>query len=537
MSREKPFTVMLVGPGQQENLPLAYLGAAVAAAGYRSRFVRFNERHDKERCVDIVLAEDPALVGISIAFQFAVMDALDLIAALRHRGFTGHITCGGHVPTFCVEDLLRDCSGLDSVVRHEGEETLVALAAALDKGSALSEIPGLVTRGRDGLCGLARTAALVDIDAVTPPMRPSRLFEIGGVPVTFILTSRGCIGECRYCAISAFNRSTAGPRYRLRDPEKVADEIGVLYHRRGGRVFFVQDDLFVLPNARQTLSRIDALTRALTARHVHDAMFWIKGRPETITMEVLDAAWKMGARHLFLGVEHSVERRLSYLGRRHRHRHNLDAIARLKAAKLRPSFNLMIFDPECTLEEVGAVMDFGASCAEIPWNICRTEVYPGTELFRNLKAAGRLQGDYRTYGYTMTDQRAEVLFRILRVSLNEHAFDVDSLLNKLISLSFSRQIHEHYLPGKTTTEVSEAVDRLIVEAHRATVSEIGAAIRFVAGEPGASFASVRRFAAEQAERLAAVDAGRFERVGQMWDYLSARGEAALGQTRRLSRSA
>ncbi|MBN2529563.1 MAG: hypothetical protein JXR76_24455, partial [Deltaproteobacteria bacterium] len=53
---------------------------------------------------------------------------------------------------------------------------------------------------------------------------------------------------------------------------------------------------------------------------------------------------------------------------------------------------------------------------------------------------GRLQGDYRTYGYTMADRGAELLFRILRVSLREHAFHADRLLNKRIALSFSRQI-------------------------------------------------------------------------------------------------
>ncbi|MBN2528403.1 MAG: hypothetical protein JXR76_18590, partial [Deltaproteobacteria bacterium] len=65
----------------------------------------------------------------------------------------------------------------------------------------------------------------------------------------------------------------------------------------------------------------------------------------------------------------------------------------------------------------------------------------------------------------------------LRVSLREHAFHADRLLNKRIALSFSRQIHEHFLPGKETTEMSLAVDDIIAEIHRATVAEIEAEIQ------------------------------------------------------------
>ena len=532
MTNKSDFTVALVGPGQQENLPLAYLGAALEAGGFTPMRLRYDDHHDREACITALLRENPPLVGMSIAFQFVVMDILDFIGELRLRGYRGHITCGGHVPTFCFDSLLADCEGLDSVIRHEGEETLVALATAIYSGTPTAGIPGLVTRGESGLIGATQSAPLLDVDTLSPPLRPQKFFEIGGVPITFILTSRGCVGECHYCSISAFNRSTAGPKYRLRSPEQVADEVAGLYHQKGARVFFVQDDLFILPSEQRTLARLEALTDALKRRRVADAMFWIKGRPESITERVLKDAWQMGARHLFLGVEHSVDARLAYLGRRHRHSHNVTAIEKLRQAGMRPSFNLMMFDPDCTVADVESVIQFGESCAEIPWNICRTEVYPGTTLYQKLLDADRLQGDYRTFGYTMSDVGAEVLFRILRVSLHEHAFDVNSLLNKLISLSFARQIHEHFLPGPETDRISKEVDALIAASHQATVREIRESIRFVKSRADAGFGDVRAFAASQAERLADADSQRFEQVRQMWDFLSASGEMQLG--RRLS---
>ncbi len=529
-------TVALIGPGQQENLPLAYLAAALIDAGHTARLIRFDHRNDLAACVQSVMTLNPRIVGMSIAFQYAVIDSIELIASLRRAGYRGHITCGGHVPTFCYEALLRDAPGLDSVVRHDGETTLTALAAAITNDQPLDELEGLIWRD-SGDIRVNRIGAPVDIDTLPPPVRPRQLFQIGGVPVTFLLTSRGCVGECHYCSIRAFTKSSGGPRYRLRHPELVGEEVAALYHERGARVFFIQDDLFILPNERATLARIASLRKSLEARRVTEGMFWIKGRPESITPDVLKAAKAMGARHLFLGIEHADNTRLAYLGRRHRHDDNVRAIRLAREAGIRPSFNLMIFDPESRLSDVERVMAFAETCPELPWNLCRTEIYPGTHLFEQLQGDGRLEGDYRTFGYTMQDPEAETLFRMLRVSLHEHAFDVDSLLNKLISLSFARQIHERYFPGKVSDALSRDVDALIRDAHRDTVDIIRESIDFIKSRDAKDPGAVRRFAVETGMRLVARDAPRFQRFEGLWNQLSATGTILFSLTRSTVRSA
>ena len=82
------------------------------------------------------------------------------------------------------------------------------------------------------------------------PARSSEQYVVGGVVVDFLITARGCVGECNYCSIAAYT-SEQKKSYRLRAPESVAEEIAYAYHERQARVFFVQDDLFVLPSERQ----------------------------------------------------------------------------------------------------------------------------------------------------------------------------------------------------------------------------------------------------------------------------------------------
>jgi predicted enzyme related to lactoylglutathione lyase len=67
--------------------------------------VAYAYRVDLDRTVESVLAARPDLVGLGIAFQNNIDDYVLLVRALRERGFSGHLTCGGHVGTFCWDEL------------------------------------------------------------------------------------------------------------------------------------------------------------------------------------------------------------------------------------------------------------------------------------------------------------------------------------------------------------------------------------------------------------------------------------------------
>ncbi|MCP4603592.1 MAG: radical SAM protein [Proteobacteria bacterium] len=472
--------VALVGPMQQENMPLGYLGAALEASGHRAEIVRFDSGEDHERCLSEIIDKQPDVVGLGISFQYSISSYLELARALRSLGYKGHITCGGHVPTFCYAELLAESPAIDTVVRHEGEHTLVELADTLAAGEELRDISGLVWRV-SGCVQVGETRPpVLNLDTLPRPLRPKIALRVGGVPVAFVITSRGCVGDCAYCSIRAFNKDMNGPRFRLREPHAVADEIADLYHKRDVRIFFVQDDLFVLPSEKKTVARMEAIDEELGVRGVGRRLFWIKGRPETITADVLRVMREIGGIHMFLGIENAVDERLRYLGRTHVNEDNRRAIALCREYRIRPSFNFMLFDPDCTLDQVSATIDFAAENLDMPWNLCRTEIYSGTCLHDRLQRKGRLMGDWQTYGYRMGDSRAEVMFRIMRVAFHDRSFAFDSLLNELISLSFARQIHEEFFPGRNSDELNQKVETLIIDVHQNTVDELRRLSDFVA---------------------------------------------------------
>jgi radical SAM superfamily enzyme YgiQ (UPF0313 family) len=519
----KPLTAALVGPSLQGNLALEYLESSVEAAGHRAVLIRFESRADVPDCARAILDLGPDLVGLSIAFQCAIEDHLELARQLRRAGFAGHLTAGGHVPTFCHAEMLREAPELDTVVRHEGERTLVELLDALARGEQPRGIPGLVWREGAGLAMGPTRPLLQDLDALPRPSRRRKPFVVGGAPMAVMLTSRGCIGECAYCCLRAFGADAGGKRFRMRGVEAIADEIAAAHHDLGVRVIILQDDLFILPSERRSVERMEAITRALEARGVGQLAFWIKGRPETLTPPVVEAARAMGAIHVFLGVENAAVERLRYLGRTHTRADNERAIANIRAAGLRSSFNIMLFDPDCTLEEIRENIDFGEQYLELTWNVCRTEIYPGTALLERLRTAGRLQGDWRAFGYRMRDPRAELMFRILRVCFDQRAFAGESLLNRLINLSFTRHVHEALLPGPATEAASGKVDALLGEVYRDTVDALREVADFASRCGRDDVERSRDFAVETALGLNERDNLWNARVDDLAAVLDARG--------------
>jgi hypothetical protein len=238
---------------------------------------------------------------------------------------------------------------------------------------------------------------------------------------------------------------------------------------------------------------------------------------------VARAAREMGGIHMFLGVENASAKRLSYLGRLHLPMHNESALDNLRAANVTPSFNFMLFDPDCALEDVETTVDMAGRNLDLPWNVCRTEIYSGTALRTRLAGENRLEGDWRSWGYHMRDERAEVMFRIMRVSFHERALAIDSLLNRLISVSFARQIHDELLPSAQTAELSAEVDRVGIAVRRDTVERMKELLELVRSPAWRDKRAMMRFAVDQALAIGAYDMPLRGAVEALWNRYHARG--------------
>lgn len=441
--------ITLVGAELEENLSLRSLAGAAHAAGIEARVLPLNTAADTAGLAALAAREQPDVVGISVPFQAREAELLGAAAALRSAGYRGHITVGGHFATFAHAEILRDHPAIDSVVRHEGEQTLVELHERLAAGTPLHAaplVPGLVVRAPDGTALPGPLRSLPHLDTLADPARPAEPQSMLGVPAAPILGSRGCYADCSFCCIHAYHRNARGPRYRRRSVPHIAAEMVREYRERGVRLFVFHDDNFFLPRAEANIARYAELEALLQREGLTDIALVLKCRPNDADPELFRLLKRLGLVRVYVGIETNSDEGLISLNRRVSTEDNRAALALFDELGIYCTFNVLIFDPEATLAGVEANLDFLAEHTRHPFNFCRAEVYAGTPLLSALRDQGRLRGDYRSWTYAMREPRTELLFRIFVTAWDTRNFRADGVANLNMGIRFDSEILRHFAP-------------------------------------------------------------------------------------------
>ena len=133
--------IALIGYQDQGNLGMGYLSAVLQQRGHTVQMI--DVRDGPEKIAERLVLRQPLVVGFSLIFQVFLPQFRKLARRLRAAGITSHFTIGGHFPSLCHDEVLKHFPELDSVVRFEGEHTLVDLVDRLLSNGDWRETPGL----------------------------------------------------------------------------------------------------------------------------------------------------------------------------------------------------------------------------------------------------------------------------------------------------------------------------------------------------------------------------------------------------------
>ncbi len=517
--------VILVGPEFEENLSLRYLAAALREAGHTASLARFDSLEHVDGVVQQVLREQPGLVGLSMVFQVRAREFCELAQALRRAGYTGHVTAGGHFITFAYEPILRDVPELDSVVRQEGEETIVELADAVERGATtqeLAQIPGMVVRA--DLCGLhvaPPRRQVADLDALPFPARDTPPELHLGVPTAYLVSSRGCYADCDYCCIFAWHEAASGKRYRLRSVENVVQEMAILYHERGIRFFVFHDDNFFLPTATGNRKRFEAFRAEIRKRKLDGIGLMLKLRPNDFDDDNLQILKDIGLLRVFVGIENASQNQLKSLGREATIEQIEYCLDMPREFGVYASYNILLFDPYTTLDDVATNLRFMREHSYFPFNWCKVEPYAGTALEKRYMKEGRLRGDYFGYDYEIDDPRARLMYDLLLPAFYYRNFNYYGLANLNIGLGYHCALLKHFYPHLCSPELVAQGRRIVNDINSNTLDLLERTLEFVRGVSLSDAAAIERFG-EQLKR----DAFHAQHV------LSERGEVVLREIER-----
>ena len=277
---------------------------------------------------------DVVAIGEKVVYAHDAMRAFDVARSVDPDIVT---LGGGHIFTHQPEWALRECDGLDYVLRFEAEIAMERFLRKAREGAEPHDIESLCWIDEQDAFRTAPLAPVVEnLDELPPaafdlmPVHRYSPFGLLWPKAATIQRSRGCVDTCSFCSwIAMENKHIQQPDgsikdkqwFRSKSVEKVLEEVDILY-AAGVRYLFWVDATWNVDD--------EWLRRFCTAiiERGYDLGWWAFTRYDYLPRQHANGTLKLmvdaGLRHVLVGVER-VEGGLDWLKK---HRYDEDGAVR-----------------------------------------------------------------------------------------------------------------------------------------------------------------------------------------------------------------
>ena len=373
------------------------------------------DRHHRVAVADLILAQGhvlstverlmrdlrPDLVGLSV-MTFQRRTALRLVAHMKQWRPDLKVVVGGYDPSLAPEAYAGGATGVDAIVRGEGEVTFREYLRAIEGRDAgrLPGVAGLSWRDASGrmVHNADRPVSRLRRGDLELPNRAARVlagYTMLGRQVDVVETSRGCTFDCSFCSIIEMR----GRNFHPFDLDRVLADIADAKARGAETIFLVDDNITL------DVARFMALCRAIVEAELDDVDYVVQGMTAPIAQHGETLAPLMrraGFRYVFLGIENVLADDLAFLRARAKNQKReggravgnaaLDAIGHLHRHGMFVVGGLIVGNPDDTAEAIETNLAFARDHIDWPY-IQHPTPYPRTPMTREFRERGLIVSD------------------------------------------------------------------------------------------------------------------------------------------------
>ena len=336
--------------------------------------------------VERVVSERPAYVCITL-FTVGVWTASQLARRIKAKIPEITVIVGGpHISSMGPETMQRFLE-FDFAVVGEGEEILVFLLEALETGSDLAEVPGIIYMERGDFMHQVRQNPGLKINRVLDrlPMpawdllpdfphayRPA-VYDYPRGPVASIAASRGCPFHCKFCDTSTFGASV-----RAYTPQRVFEMMQHLQAEYGIRHILFVDDLFTASRKRTT-----ELCNLIIENGMK--MTWsCASRVDVVKQDLLHLMKRAGCWEISFGLESGSDELLKKMDKAASLERSEQALRWTADAGIRSKGLFMLGYPGETQQTIAQTNAFLRRVPLTIMNLTKFTPYPGSPIYRDL---------------------------------------------------------------------------------------------------------------------------------------------------------
>lgn len=298
---------------KQYPLNLAYLGTYLEKKGFSISLFDANiEKLSVLQFKKLLLRIKPQIIGITMmtaTFNNSCRIATTIKEVLPE---TKVIVGGSHVSALPGETL-KSCNAIDCVVVGEGEETFAEICECVKRNQSFAGVKGIVYRLNGSVKYNILRELIENLDILPFPRRDyidmrrykrshvSRGFSRKYLNIVEMILSRGCPGECIFCATNVIWRN----KIRFRSITNILAEIEYCRKKINANHFSFEDDSFSFNRHWAELLCVELKKEKIT---------WnCNLRVDMITPDLLRLMAESGCRKVQFGIESGSQKILNLI--------------------------------------------------------------------------------------------------------------------------------------------------------------------------------------------------------------------------------
>lgn len=368
-------------------LSLLYLAGVLLKEGFEVSILdQPGQGFSFKETINWIHKEEPDVLGFSTLTSSGRNSAL-LSEKAKENNPNMIVIFGNHHATFNAHRILRKYPSVDIVVRGEAENTILKIANYLKSRGDLSKIRGISFRKKDQIISTPNQILNDDLDALPFPDRDLidadyHCVIAGGYVApkkfTSIVSSRGCVFDCRFCSC----KQLADKRWRPRSAKNTLDELQLLANKGFKQVIFVDDAFTINPK------RVEKICKGIMKEKL-DIEWICEGRVDNCSYDMLRFMAKSGCKVIYFGIENANQRILDYYNKRITPSQAEKAVEKARKAEIDVIAGSFILGaPIETREEMINTLEFSRRIPiDLPqFNIL--SVHPGNDIWSEFVSKG-----------------------------------------------------------------------------------------------------------------------------------------------------
>lgn len=410
----------------EESLSILYLGATLQEQGY---VVKIRDSWLDEKCVfddivkEIINDKDRILFVGTSSYMLNNEPTIELIKQITKENI--NVASGGFGPTFEPEIFLN--AGAKIVMIGEGEYSILKVCEYFNNNLSISEIPSVLYYYNGALTKSKSNSVCCDLDTLPFPLRPYISIVKKRRSTINVSSSRGCMGSCLFCSISAFLKKQQSVKWRGRSIENIIDELKLLQNQGATTIKFVDDSF--LENERDE-RWCEKFKNSIKENSIN-MKFRASIRADKVTKKNIKMLHKAGFFSFSCGIENGSPTALKRMAKRASVQDNKKALAIFKKNKIYVQAGFILFDNKTTLMELNENYKF---LKKYKWLISKgifSEMFAASGTIFTKQLSSNSKSIASNYAYIVENEESRKVYTYLKKWQARHSKVYDMVIDPI----------------------------------------------------------------------------------------------------------